>query len=177
MVIGLKKKLFLAMATTALGATMVAGGTSALFTDTASNTDNTFTAGTVVITLDKADIVEKYFDISNIAPGDSASSPVVVTNTGTLELRYDIMKSLTGELAAADPDGDGATLGDNNPLTVKVYSDAAMTVEATNDNVLAPGAAQTLYVKWALPLAAGNGYQGKSAIFSIQVDAEQTKNN
>ncbi|KRF35911.1 hypothetical protein ASG93_25885 [Paenibacillus sp. Soil787] len=174
MVTGLKKKLIMAMATTALGATLIAGGTSALFTASASNTNNSFTAGTVKITLDKADTVAKYFNISNIAPGDSGSSPVVVTNTGSLNLRYDIASTLTGGLAAAYP-------GDNHPLTVKIYSDAAMTQEIVpgdNNRVLAPnGGTETLYVKWQLPLDAGNAYQSKNATYSIQVNAEQTKNN
>jgi predicted ribosomally synthesized peptide with SipW-like signal peptide len=173
MVTGLKKKLVLAMATTALGATLVAGGTSALFTAAASNTNNSFTAGTVKIGLDKADTVAKYFTVSNIAPGDSGSSPVIVSNTGSLELRYDIKSLLTGDLAAAQG-------SDNNPLTVKIYSDAGMTQEINpaNKRVLAPTTGtDTLYVKWQLPLAAGNGYQGKNATYSIEVNAEQTKNN
>lgn len=173
MVSGLKKKLVLAMATTALGATLVAGGTTALFTAAASNTNNSFTAGTVKITLDKAANVAKYFNVSNIAPGDSGSSPVVVTNTGSLELRYDIKSILTGDLAVAQG-------SDNNPMTVKIYSDAAMTKEInpTIKRVLAPNnGTETLYVKWQLPLGAGNGYQGKGATYSIEVNAEQTKNN
>ncbi|SDO66318.1 SipW-cognate class signal peptide [Paenibacillus sp. yr247] len=174
MATGLKKQLVLAMAITALGATLVAGGTSALFTASASNTNNSFTAGTVKIALDKADTVAKYFNVSNIAPGDSGSSPVVVTNTGSLELRYDITSTVTGGLAVAQP-------GDNHPLTVKIYSDAAMTQEIVagdNNRVLAPNVGtETLYVKWQLPLDAGNAYQGLTATYSIEVAAEQTKNN
>lgn len=166
----LKKKMGAALATTALGATLIGGGTFAIFTSTASNQGNTFAAGTVKISLDKPDGT-KYFDISNIAPGDSGSSAVTVTNNGTLELRYDIAKSLTGDLAS------GA-----NPLNVHVYTDSAMTQEVvpapTNDRVLAAnGGHETLYVKWSLPKEAGNEYQGKSATFGLTVNAEQTKNN
>ncbi|MDF9840926.1 MULTISPECIES: TasA family protein [unclassified Paenibacillus] len=164
----LKKTMAMAMATTALGATLIAGGSFAIFTSSVQNTGNTFAAGELKIGLDKEDANgAKYFTLENWAPGDSDIQRVVVTNKGSLELRYDLTLAVGGDL------GGGA-----NPVTIKAYSDAAGTTALTvTDRVLAVGASETIYVKVEFPKAAGNEYQGKSGTASIKVDAEQTKNN
>lgn len=166
----LKKTIAMAMATTALGATLIAGGSFAIFTSSVQNTGNTFAAGTLKIGLDKEDIdgtPAKYFTLTNWAPGDSDIQPVVVTNKGTLELRYDLALAVGGDLG-----------GGTHPVTIKAYSDAAGTTALTvTDRVLAVGASETIYVKVEFPKDAGNEYQGKSGTASIKVDAEQTKNN
>ncbi|GAB6172787.1 hypothetical protein JCM15765_22650 [Paradesulfitobacterium aromaticivorans] len=162
----IKTKFGLALATTALGATLIGAGTFAIFSDSATNTGNTFTAGTVEISLDKPDGT-KYFDIANIAPGDGGSAPVIVTNEGSLELRYDISETLAGALAAA-PNGLVVTIADSAGNVI---------VPGDNNRVLAAGASETLTVGWALPLAADNTYQGTSATLGLTFDAEQTKNN
>ncbi|MEK5234458.1 TasA family protein [Paenibacillus sp. FSL L8-0470] len=164
----LKKTMAMAMATTALGATLIAGGSFAIFTSSAQNIGNTFAAGTLKIELDKKDEAQqKYFNITNWAPGDSEIQPVVVSNKGTLELRYDLSLAVGGDL------GGGAT-----PLVITAYSDAAGTVPLTvADRVLTVGGSETIYVKAEFPKAADNSYQGKSGTASIKVDAEQTKNN
>lgn len=161
----LKKKIGLAMATTALGATLVAGGSFALFTDTAANNGNTFAAGTVEISLDRPNDGEhQYFDIENIAPGDSGSSMVKVKNDGSLDLRYDVTKTLTGELVGA------------NGLEVSITDKDGMAI-SLSDRVLEPGASEDLKVSWSLPLTAGDEYQGRGAMLDLSVAAEQTKNN
>jgi predicted ribosomally synthesized peptide with SipW-like signal peptide len=162
----IKKKMGAALVSTALGAALVGGGTFALFTDSAQNTGNTFAAGTLEISLNKPDGT-KYFDISNIAPGDSGSATVTVKNDGTLDLRYDIAQTLEGALA------QGAN---GLKVTIKDSSGAVITPGDTN-RVLAPGASEDLTVQWTLPRDAGNEYQGASATLGITVNAEQTKNN
>ncbi|HEU4962525.1 MAG TPA: TasA family protein [Bacilli bacterium] len=162
----MKKKIALAMLSTALGAALVGAGSFAIFTSSAQNTNNTFTAGTLNISLDKPDGT-KYFDITNMAPGDSGSAPFTVTNNGSLELRYDLTGSLTGALAA------GA-----NGLKVTIKDSAGNVITPGDTNrVLAAGASETLTISWALPLAAGNEYQGTTAQFGVFVAAEQTRNN
>lgn len=162
----MKQKLTMAMATTALGAALLAGGSFALFTSTDTNSGNSFAAGTVKISMDKPDGTT-YFNVSNIAPGDKGSSKVTVKNNGSLELRYDIAQTLTGALAS------GA-----NPLAVTIKdADGKVIVPGDNNRVLAAGASEVLTVSWELPRAAGNEYQGASASLGITVNAEQTKNN
>ncbi|WP_068606804.1 TasA family protein [Paenibacillus swuensis] len=162
----LKKQLGLAMVTTALGATLVAGGSFALFTSSAQNTGNTFASGTVKVSLDKPEGT-KYFDISNIAPGDNGSTQLTVTNGGSLELRYDLAQNLTGDLAWGT-DGVKITIKDSAGNVI---------VPGDNNRVLAPAASEVLTVKWELPLAADDRYQNKTAQLGLTVNAEQTKNN
>lgn len=162
----MKKRIAMSLATIGLVSSLVGGATFALFTSSATNTGNNFTAGTVVISMDKPDGT-KYFDLNTIAPGDSGSAPVVVKNGGSLELRYDIAQTLDGELAAGT---------DGLKVTIKDSAGAVIT-PGDNNRVLAPGGTETLTVSWTLPLAAGNEYQGDSALLGITLNAEQTKNN
>lgn len=165
----LKKTMAMAMATTALGATLIAGGSFAIFTSSAQNTGNTFAAGTLKVEIDKPDgkLAVGYFTIVNWAPGDSQIQPVVVSNKGTLDLRYDLALAVGGDL------GTGA-----HPLVITAYSDAAGTVPlSVTDRVLAVGGSEIVYVKVEFPKDAGNEYQGKKGTASIKVEAEQTKNN
>lgn len=148
-----------------LVAALVGGATFAIFTDSATNENNTFAAGTLDISLDKLNGT-KYFDIANIAPGDSGSANVTVSNVGSLELRYDIAQTLTGDIASG-----------TNGLVVTIKKDGTVIVPGDNNRVLAAGANEVLTVEWTLPLAAGNEYQGKSATLGLTVNAEQTKNN
>jgi predicted ribosomally synthesized peptide with SipW-like signal peptide len=161
------KSIYFALAVTIIGGMLIAGGTYALFTSTAQNTANSFTSGTLVINLDNPDGT-KYFDITNIAPGDSASNTVTVTNDGSLGLRYDIAESLTGALA------EGA-----NPLEVTITDSEGNTIVpgTGNDRILDAGDSETLTVSWKLPLEAENEYQETSADLSMTVNAEQVKNN
>ncbi|CAM4210078.1 TasA family protein [Paenibacillus typhae] len=168
----LKKTMAMAMATTALGATLIAGGSFAIFTSSVQNTGNTFAAGELKIGLDKEDTNgAKYFTLENWAPGDSDIQRVVVTNKGSLELRYDLTLAVGGDLGTA-------ILPDSHPIVIKAYSDADGNIPLTvTDRVLDVGDSETIYVKVEFPKDAGNEYQGKTGTASIKVDAEQTKNN
>lgn len=169
----IKKTMAMAMVTTALGATLIAGGSFAIFTSAAENTGNTFASGTLIINLDKEGESNKYFNVTNMAPGDSDIKPVIVTNKGTLELRYDLALAVGGDLGTVAEPG-------SKPLVIEAFADLAGTTALTNvnDRVLAAnGGNETIYVKVTLPKEAGNEYQGKLGSASIKVNAEQTKNN
>ncbi|MFJ9500036.1 TasA family protein [Brevibacillus centrosporus] len=163
----LKKQFAVTLASVGLGAALIGGGTFALFTSEAQNTGNTFAAGSVEVSLDKPDGTT-YFNVENIAPGDSETKTVTVKNSGTLELRYDLGVDLTGDLAAAP-----------NGLTVKVTDKNGNEIAPGPDGnrVLAAGASEELKVTYTLPKEAGNEYQGKAATLGLKVLAEQTKNN
>lgn len=165
--LNIKKKIAMAATTTVLGAMLIGVGTFAWFTSAATNEGNSFKSGTVVINLDKPN-GNKYFEIDNMAPGDSGQATVKVTNDGSLELRYDIAETLTGDLAAA-PDGLIVTIEDSTGNIIK---------PGDNNRVLAAnGGSEDLTVKYELPTAAGNAYQDKGATLDLAVNAEQTKNN
>lgn len=164
--LNVKKKVAMLLATTALGSMLVGVGTFALFTDSATNTQNTFSSGKLDINLDKADGT-KYFNVTNIAPGDTGSAKVTVFNDGTLDLKYDIAETLTGGLT------EGAT-----PLKITIKdSKGTVIIPGDNNRVLAAGKSEDLTVEYTLPLNADNTYQGKTATLGLTVIGEQTKNN
>lgn len=83
---GLKTKIAMAMGTSAAGAAMLVGGSFAFFTASAQTNSNTFTAGTVSLNVDQSwsDKSSNGVNISNLAPGDTATVSFNVKNTGSL---------------------------------------------------------------------------------------------
>ncbi len=98
----LKKKMGAAMATAAMGAALIGGGTFALFTSAATNDGNTAATGTLTI----ADITggngSAAFTVTNMAPGDNGTGTVTIKNNGTLNAWVAIDSAAdTGDLAPA----------------------------------------------------------------------------
>jgi hypothetical protein len=87
---GLKTKLSMALMTSIAGAIMIVSGSFAFFSATASNTGNTFSAGTVKLGV--GGVLTKAFNVSNAAPGDAAATDsFTVTNSGSLDEYYQMM--------------------------------------------------------------------------------------
>lgn len=135
--LNIKKKLALFSASGVLGIGLVAGGaTYALFTDSASNTTNTFTSGTIILdqTRDLGDTIPgpmfyssasdptgKYpYDKSGVplappgsesiggwAPGDTALRAMNLYNKGTLDAKVTQLKASVS--AGATDSGDAYT--------------------------------------------------------------------
>jgi predicted ribosomally synthesized peptide with SipW-like signal peptide len=168
----LKKKLVMAVFTAIFGASLIGAGTSAIYTSQADNTGNTFASGTLVVELDKDSTQgEHYFDVDNMAPGDTEEAIMTVSNTGSLDLRFDLSHTF---------DINVGTLG--NALEVKYYThDGNAWVEVTNPtdaNIeVASLSSVDVKVEVTLPLSTNDDYQGESTMMKIQVDAEQVKNN
>jgi spore coat-associated protein N len=171
----LKKKMGAALLTTAMGAALIGGGTFAIFTDDATNTNNTFTAGTLKIDVEG----ETAFTgtIANLAPGDSGSQTFDVANRGSLELRYDVAQALesgAGTLVLGD-----ATKDLNFKIERSTDGGTVWTEVTPGDTnfVLAPASVDKYKVTYTLPKAADNPYQAGSSDFQLTFDAEQTRNN
>jgi predicted ribosomally synthesized peptide with SipW-like signal peptide len=168
--------LLVAFVLTMIGALLVGGATMALFTDTAENTGNSFAAGTLTVDLDKQG-EEKYFDLSNIAPGDSGSATIKVINSGSLALRYkfdDLVRD--GYLVAVNSE-EGEFGQYPVEFTFKVDGQEIRIGENGTFLELKPGQAQEVTVEWELPLDAGNDYQNTQGSIAISVYAEQIQNN
>lgn len=180
--LNIKKKVAMALTTTAIGAMLIGAGTFAIFTSSASNTGNTFAAGTLKIDLNKEGACDKYFNISNMAPGDTGSTQVIVSNTGTLDLRYDIAETLTGALSNGT-NGLKITIKDHNGNVIipGPNDNRVLTADDHRNLILSPhgqpGDEETLTVEYSLPLAADNQYQGTAATLGLTFNAEQVKNN
>jgi len=158
----MKTRIYVSMLVIALTAALIGGATMAVFTDTETSVGNTFTAGTVDITVGTTTLA---VNSGNMAPGDTRSGSFEVTNAGTLALRFDVTAVGAGALFTVQGDAPG-----NTPATV------ALTANHT-DVVLAPGGAATVTFDVTLPLTAGNAYQGDSGTVTLTIVAEQTVNN
>jgi len=190
-----KKILFTLIAVGLLSATSGLGGL-AVFTDQAANDANTFTTGTVDISTAPATAFITY---SNMAPGDTTTQSLVVSNDGSLELRYAIsssatdtdLKGLKDQLvltvktidvtlpATPCDDFDGTQLytGDlDDGATGYLVGDPAQGAQA-GDRVLASLANETLCFRVELPLTTGDAFQDATTTATFTFDAEQTINN
>jgi spore coat-associated protein N len=177
-------------------ASMAGGAVSlALFTSTATVPSNTFTTGTVIITTDHP--ATAIVSFSAMAPGDQVTNPLLVSNTGTMALRYAVSsvatnadaKGLRDQLvltiktgvttctnAAYAADGTIVYTGDLDSTAGKLIGDAASGADA-GDRALAASGSETLCFHASLPLATGNAFQGAATTATFTLDAEQTANN
>jgi hypothetical protein len=165
----------------------------ALFTDTASVGNSTFSTGSVDITTSPTSALVTF---SGMAPGDQATNRITVSNAGTLELRYAVTSATTENTLAAQLDltiksgvtdctnagfaasgtalyGPGA-LG--STTGINVIGNPTQGAHA-GDRVLAPGASEVLCFNVTLPFSTGNSFQGLTTTATFNFQAEQTKNN
>lgn len=165
LLMSIKKKFGGAILATALGATLIGGGTFALFTSTASNTGNTFTAGTVVITDTTGgagSLASQAVNFSNLAPGDNGTMNMTVRNDGNLDEWVHI-----NEVASTATETGGLFSG-TTPVALSLPSNVVK---------LAPGDSTTFTIGYNFPSVADNSYQAAKGSFNVKVDAVQARNN
>ena len=172
---------------------LAASVTGAIFTDTASVASNTFSTGTVDISTSPTSAVVTY---SNMAPGDTVTNPITVSNAGTLQLRYAVVSTTTEDTLAAQLDltiKTGVTTCTNGGFTTDgtaIYgsgdlgSSTGLNVigdptqgSQSGDRTLNASSNETLCIQASLPLGTGNSYQGLSTTATFSFQAEQTANN
>lgn len=157
----IKKKIALAMGGTVLAASVVAGGTFALFTEQVTNANNQFTAGNVNVT----DVTGGTSAVANavtgfLLPGDHGTAKVSVKNTGNVPAWV--------RLAGIENTSGGLFQG-AKPLTIDIHSGSA--------KLLAPNETYQFDVDYDFPLAADNSYENATGKFDIKVEAVQAENN
>jgi len=169
-------------------------GTGALFTDTQGVPANTFSTGTVDISTNPTTALVTF---SGMAPGDQVTNPIVVTNSGTLGLRYAVTSATTTEnTLAAQLDltiksgvttctnagfGAGGTViygpADLGSMAgINIIGDPTQGAQ-TGDRALAGSAYETLCFNVSLPSSTGNAFQGQTTTATFTFSAEQTANN
>ncbi|MGE0228674.1 MAG: TasA family protein [Dehalococcoidia bacterium] len=196
-----KRSVFMSLAVIGLVAAMITAATSAVFTDAATSTDNTFNTGTLDIQLKDdnegpADDVSASITFENMAPGDSVAKPVTVSNPGSLGLRYALTSSSTNDnkkdladqivlkiVKVADAGSCGAsafsgspTYAYNGALGKAAFGDVA-TGAQSGDRSLAAAGSEVLCLQASLPIATGNEFQGAATTTTLTFTAEQTANN
>ena len=173
------------MAVSALAACVSLGGLS-LFTQSVDNDGNAFTSGSVDISTSPA---SAFITMSSMAPGDSVTDQLTVSNDGTLELRYAVTTAATNT--------DSLDLRDALTLTIKTLGTNCTTFDGTElytgtlasgaigdptqgadsgDRTLAASGSEDLCFKVELPSAA-TGPEAAATTATFTFAAEQTKNN
>jgi predicted ribosomally synthesized peptide with SipW-like signal peptide len=154
----------------------------AVWTDT-ETTSSSFTTGTVDLVTSPATIL----NVTGIAPGQSGSAALTVTNNGTLALRYAMTsastnadgKALRGQLnltVAPGPCPGGTALFGPAALNGAAFGNPAQGAD-TGDRALAAGGAETLCFAWDLPSNTADSFQGSTTSTTFTFAAEQTVAN
>jgi len=169
-------------------------GSFAIFTDTQSVPNNTFSTGTLDISTSPTTALVTF---SGMAPNDEVTSPITVANDGTLELRYAVTSTTTEDTLAAqldltiktgvttctnggfDTDGTviygPGNLGSTGAGT-NIIGDPALG-DDTGDRTLIASADEDLCFNVQLPSSTGNTYQGLTTTATLNFQAEQTSSN
>jgi len=166
----------------------------AVFTDQETVDSNDFDTGSVDISTAPTTAL---VTVTGMAPGDSVTNSLVVTNAGTLALRYAIGSSATNTDALGlkdaltltiktidvtgpgtpcdDFDGTQLYTGDLDSTAGLLVGNPAQGADS-GDRTLAASANETLCFRVALSSAA-TGPEGASTSATFTFDAEQTVNN
>lgn len=180
---GLKTKLAMGLVASATGAAMMAGGTFALFSATAQNTGNTFTAGTVNVDASNSGspaFTSTSYNFANMAPGDSGSVQLTVNNTGSLGEWVQISSiSTSGNLfdatnTATDTVNSMTQTANDEPLSLTANADLS---SGQGGYYIPAGGSTTITVDYSFPLQADNFYQGQTGTATLNVEAVQADNN
>ncbi len=170
--------------------------TGAFFTDTQLVTANTFSTGTVKLGVSPATAA---VTLANMAPGDTVTGSISVTNTGSLAERYAVLSTtdatdanfLAAQLLMTVKSGvttcTTAGFGASGTIVygpgvlgsttgTKAIGDSAQGAQP-GDRVLAAAASESLCVQVMLPTATGNTYQNKTTTATFTFNSEQTTNN
>lgn len=181
----------LALGTTTLLTLTIASAAMALFTDTAVVPENQVAAATLDISTQPASAAVTAADM---VPGDSVVETLTVSNDGSVELRYSMSTTVTGDTMLADQlqltikggltncteasmtDSASGTLIYQGSLAMASFGDATAG-EQTGDRVLSPAGDEALCLRLLMPLDTSNEYQGKTTTATFNFSAEQTQNN
>jgi predicted ribosomally synthesized peptide with SipW-like signal peptide len=179
------KKLLFSLLAVGVVSALAVGATRAYFTDTESVLGNTISTGTLSIKNASADWMMQV-TFSNLKPGDLIRKWVVIQNDGTLPIG-----SLTvSAVNVSDPSGllhqlTGWTYGtiagtsdDPNGVQTGYNTDAMVLLNNANllspaNPTLQPGQSTKVQVQFVMPATLGNEWQGKTATFDLQFNAEQ----
>ena len=172
------RRILLSLVIITLVASSVTVGAMALWTDTETSSANTFTAGTIDLAL--ANGTPLPFGVTAMAPGDSVTGTIDVTNSGTLEFRYAMTTTGDGS-SILDEQLDceikvGAVTLYSGKLSSAAIGDPAQGAQA-GDRTLVPTGSETLTFTVSMPIDTGDGYQGTTCSVDFVFAAEQTSNN
>lgn len=166
--------------------------TQAVWSDSQDVGSNTFSSGSVDLSAAPTSAI---VSLSNMAPGDSVTDDVVVTNAGTVQLRYAVSETissgsstlasgLTLDIKTIDvttpgtpcDDFDGTSLYGGTLAAGNKVGDPTQGSQS-GDRTLNASANETLCFRVQLPSNAANSLQSLTVTASFSFAAEQTANN
>lgn len=178
-------------------AALAAVTTSALFTETDSVGSNSFSTGSVDLSTNPT--TQIVYAANDMAPGDSETGNVTVSNDGSLEYRYSVTSTTTEDTLAAQLDmtiwaeADETTVDqtcDATAPTTTIYApnDLGSTTgvdvvgdstqgNQTGDRTLTSLDSELLCFRVELPSSTGNTYESLTTDATFAFNAEQTANN
>ncbi len=160
-------------------------GSLAAWSDQTTNPGNTVTAGTLDLTNDKDGLA--VFTAANVAPGDSGSDTVELTNAGSIPMAVSLTQdqlstsgiesSLRLSIHDAARDYCYYPVAAAGPCASRGAWDANLTAlplaNAAGGALWPAGEAHTFNVSWELVTASTNADQGKVGSFRLVWDAAQ----
>lgn len=159
----------------------------AIFTDTATVTNNAFTSGSIDITASPASAA---IGFTNMMPGDSVNGSLTVQNAGASQLRYamtsastnadtkNLRDAITLEIRTEGTSCatfDGAVLY-SSTLGAAAFGDVT-TGNQAGDRTLNGGVSEVLCLRASLPSGTASSYQSAATTATFTFEAEQTANN
>lgn len=171
-----------------LGAAAGAGGTYALFSDTATSQNNTITAGELELSINSSPTTTTV-DVSGLAPGDIGTEVLEISNTGNIagDLSATVRNpggngSLLDELqlkVGFDRDGDLSTTGDSRTAVQKDYiQNVAGNTGSTSQWLSGQGSANDtayMFVVYQIDADAGNQVENATATFDVEMTLTQSR--
>ncbi len=196
------KKILISVITILAVTTATIGATQALFTDEEVSTGNTFTAGTLDLTVDGVNGTQvKSFTMNNMKPGDRFGRKYfILKNNGSVTgipkiCLTNLVNTESNGTTEYENDGNPGELGDNLSLIVDVEGSWLMTAghklntfdgrcwtpTDPADNEFATKGKETLEagetmifgIRLDLPENTGNDVQGDSVTFDLEFSLEQ----
>ncbi|HET7700293.1 MAG TPA: TasA family protein [Candidatus Limnocylindria bacterium] len=154
-----------------IGLTATADSTSAAFTATSTNPNNTFGSATISMSNDKPN-ANDLVNVTNLVPGDTASRTVTITNTGNAGFTY------VGSISAVANTALWSDVTNGLQVTVKrgattLYTGALKDMSIPASGTIAAGATDTLTYDFSFPTTAGNTFQSLTQDFTITYTATQ----
>lgn len=197
-------KIILSLVVIGVVSVIAVGGTVAYFSDTETSTGNTFTAGTLDLNLDGANINVVKFTVANAVPGASGSGTYILNNVGTtngyidlesISVADDDNNCTDSETDAGDvtcgPIGGGELSSNinvdlfvdanNNGIfdggDTAIYTGSTLSGIASNYPLNLPlNTAATTYItlNWNIPTGTGNIIQSDSSTLNLSFELGQT---
>ncbi|WP_297091176.1 TasA family protein [Thermococcus sp.] len=159
-------------------------GTWAYFSDTETSSGNYIMAGTLDLSVNGAGSVTQSVDGDGVAPGDSGSWTIAVSNDGTVDGHLYVTISNVNPAENTPNSVDSGTWSIENAVILTIYdtsgnpviTDTLANLEGQQLDLgsLTAGQSVNIQVDWEIDSNADNGIQGDSVTFDMDFLLEQS---